>query len=183
MKDKPQLPEIIRQPLLFLTMVGFAGAGGLMSLVTLFVVVICLWDSFNNLAYWNWISAPAIVVKQSSSERRGTPTSSRSMTSCPVIRFSDRTGKSYEVSSSCVTTYPSRRGSGPKLAYWKGKSVTVWYDPDNPANTLIAEHKPQFNPFGVINFMSVLFGSLAISLLAGAKMARAELQNPDSRQQ
>ncbi|MBL1175053.1 MAG: DUF3592 domain-containing protein [Pantanalinema sp. GBBB05] len=150
----------------------------------MFVVVISLWTSVSKLSYWDWISAPAVVVRRTASEQPGSHSSSRSRMYCAIIRFSDRTGRPHEVNSTCVTVYgsPRRRGGGSGLSspYWKGQTVTVWYDPDNPTNTLIAEQKPQFNPFEAINWLSMFFGSLAIGLFLGAKMARDGLQAPKS---
>lgn len=184
MTQPAQLPDPIRKPILALIMVSLAGAGGLMALITLFAVVISLWASVNKLSYWDWISAPAVVVRRTASEQPGTHSSPRSRMYCAVIRFSDRNGKPHEVNSTCVTVYgsPRRRGGGSGLRspYWKGQAVTVWYDPDNPAQTLIAEQKPYFNPLEVINWLSMFFGSLAIGLFLGAKMARDRLRDPKS---
>ncbi|MGI0488448.1 DUF3592 domain-containing protein [Pantanalinema rosaneae CENA516] len=182
MTQPSQLPDPIRKPLLALIMVSFAGTGGLMALITLFVVVISLWTSVSQLSYWDWISAPAVVVRHTTSEQPRSHRSPRSRMYCAVIRFSDRTGKPYEVNSTCVTVYgsPRRRGGGSSFRspYWKGQAVTVWYDPDHPAQTLIAEQKPYFNPLEAINWLSIFFGTLTIGLFLGAKMARDELQAP-----
>lgn len=124
MKKQSPLPEIVRKPLLFLTAVSFTGAGGVMLLSTLFVVAICIWASVDNLSYWNWLSASAIVVQHEDSDQRATSNRSRSMTSCPVIRFSDRTGKSYNVRSTCAETSPSRRK--PPQIWGKIYSPQAW---------------------------------------------------------
>lgn len=171
--------ESSRKPLLVLTLISFGGAGILMSLLTLFVSATALWGTVHNLSYWSWLSASATVVQTENSEDPGTYNRSRSITSCPIIRFSDRTGKSYEVRSTCTTTGPTgdRRQRGLRPAYRRGQTVTVWYDPKNPSRTLIAEHKPQFNPlYPLFNCWTLLFGSMAVGFLFGAKISRDELR-------
>ncbi len=115
-----------------------------------------------------------------------------SSTSCPTIRFSDRTGKSYQVTGSCPDTNTWRSKSAsqgrrkrttdsqpPRPVYWEGKVVTVWYDPSDPSRTLVAEQKPQFNPFYAINPLSLLFGTLTVSFWLGAKFSMEALRKPN----
>ena len=128
----------MRRLLLILSLVAFSVAGGITTVLAIFVIIISLSASVNNLAYRNWLSASATVVQVDNSEQAATSSRSRSMTSCPVIRFSDRTGQVHDVSSACVETTPSgdRRRNELNPAYWQGQTVTVWYDPKHPSRTL-----------------------------------------------
>lgn len=171
--------EIARKSLLVLTLFAFGSAGTLMLLLTLFIVATSLWGSIQNLSYWNWLSTSATVVKTENSEDPGTYNRSRTITSCPIIRFSDRTGKSYKVRSTCSKTQPTgnRRRRSLRPAYSRGQTLTVWYDPENPSRTLIAAHKPQFNLLGAIfNGTALLLGGIAAGFLFGAKMSSDELR-------
>ncbi|MBD2108719.1 DUF3592 domain-containing protein [Nodosilinea sp. FACHB-13] len=150
-----------------------------MTVLTVFVAIVSLSASVDNLAYRNWLSASATVVQVDNSEQSATSSSSRSITSCPVIRFSDRTEQAHEVSSACVETTPSgdrRRSNRLNPAFWRGQTVTVWYDPEHPSRTLIAEHKPQFNPLVAVNTTSLFLGSMAAGFWVGAKLVRDELR-------
>lgn len=173
----------MRKFLLIISLVAFSIAGGITTVLTVFVAVVSLWASVDNLAYRNWLSASATVVQVDNLEQAATSSRSRSITSCPVIRFSDRTGQVHDVSSACVETTPSgdrRRRNRLNPAFWQGQTVTVWYDPNQPSRTLIAERKPQFNPLAAINMMSLLFAGMATGFGVGAKLARDELRRSNS---
>lgn len=169
----------MRKLLLVLSLAAFSIAGGIMTVLTVFVTIVSLSASVNNLAYRNWFSASATVVQVDNSEQAATSNSSRSIKSCPMIRFSDRTGQAHEVSSACVETTPSgdrRRSNRLNSAYWRGQIVTVWYDPEHPSRTLIAERKPKFNPLAAVNTMSLFLAGMATGFWVGAKLARDELR-------
>lgn len=169
----------MRKLLLVLSLAAFSIAGGIMTVLTVFVAIISFLASVDNLAYKNWLSASATVVQVDNSEQAATSSRSRSITSCPVIRFSDRTGQAHDVSSACVETTPSgdrRRRNRLSPAFWRGQTVTVWYDPEHPSRTLIADRKPQFNPLAAVNTMSLFLGSMAAGFWVGAKLVGDELR-------
>nr|WP_277874285.1 DUF3592 domain-containing protein [Nodosilinea sp. FACHB-131] len=166
-----------------LSLAAFSIAGGIMTVLTVFVAIISLSASVDNLAYRNWLSASATVVQVDNSEQTATSSSSRTITSCPVIRFSDRTRQAHDVSSDCVKTTPSgdrRCRNRLNPAFWRGQTVTVWYDPEHPSRTLIADRKPQFNPLAAFNSMSLFLGSMAAGFWVGAKLVEDELRRSNS---
>ncbi|MEP0949971.1 DUF3592 domain-containing protein [Leptolyngbya subtilissima] len=143
------------------------------------MAVISFLASVDNLAYRNWLSTSATVVQVDNSEQSATSNRSRSIRSCPVIRFSDRTGQAHEVSSACAETTPSgdrQRENRLSPAFWRGETVTVWYDPEHPSRTLIAKRKPRFNPLAAVNMTSLLFAGMATGFWVGAKLARDKLR-------
>lgn len=173
----------MRKLLLIISLISFSIVGGVATVLAIFVAIVSLLASLDNLAYKNWLSASATVVQVDNSEQSATSSTSRSIMSCPMIRFSDRTGQAHDVSSTCVETTPSgdRRKNQLNPAYWRGQTVTAWYDPEHPSRTLIAERRPQFNPLAAVNTMSLFLGSMAAGFWVGAKLAKNELRqsNPD----